>query len=42
MPDQGLLDSYELTDPERAVWWRDRLARVRAEHGCLADASSFD
>lgn len=30
-PDPALLDSYELTDPERATWWRDRLARVRAE-----------
>ena len=30
-PDPTLLDTYELTDPEQAAWWRDRLARVRAE-----------
>jgi O-succinylbenzoate synthase len=29
-PDPALLDTYELTDLERAAWWRDRLARVRA------------
>jgi hypothetical protein len=23
-----LLDTYELTKPEQAKWWRDRLARV--------------
>jgi O-succinylbenzoate synthase len=32
-PDPALLDTYELTDPERAAWWRDRLARVRALAG---------
>ncbi len=31
-PDPVLLDTYQLTDPQRAAWWRDRLARVRAEH----------
>jgi O-succinylbenzoate synthase len=30
-PDPALLDTYELTEPEQAAWWRDRLARVRAE-----------
>ncbi len=30
-PDPTLLDTHELTDPEQAAWWRDRLARVRAE-----------
>jgi O-succinylbenzoate synthase len=30
-PDPALLDTYELTDAEQAAWWRDRLARVRAE-----------
>ncbi|MDT7597337.1 MAG: o-succinylbenzoate synthase [Pseudonocardiales bacterium] len=29
-PDPGLLEKYELTDPQRAAWWRDRLRRVRA------------
>jgi O-succinylbenzoate synthase len=29
-PDPVLLDGYELADPERATWWRDRLRRVRA------------
>lgn len=29
-PDPALLDAYELTDPERAAWWRNRLIRVRA------------
>jgi o-succinylbenzoate synthase len=27
-PDPALLDAFELTDPEQAAWWRDRLARV--------------
>ena len=31
-PDPALLDTYELTDPDQAAWWRDRLARVRAVH----------
>ena len=31
-PDPGLLEKYELTDPQRAAWWRDRLRRVRALH----------
>jgi o-succinylbenzoate synthase len=30
-PDPALLDICELTDAEQAAWWRDRLARVRAE-----------
>ncbi|MGA9694119.1 MAG: O-succinylbenzoate synthase, partial [Pseudonocardiaceae bacterium] len=30
-PDPALLDRYELADPRRASWWRDRLRRVRAE-----------
>jgi len=30
-PDPALLDTYELTDPQQAAWWRDRLERVRAE-----------
>jgi O-succinylbenzoate synthase len=30
-PDPALLDSYQLTDPERATWWHDRLANVHAE-----------
>jgi O-succinylbenzoate synthase len=38
-PDPALLDTYELTDPERITWWRDRLARVRKEFGS-ARASS--
>jgi len=29
-PDSALLDHYELVDPQRASWWRDRLRRVRA------------
>lgn len=33
VPDPALLDVYELTDAEQAAWWRDRLARVRAELG---------
>ncbi|SFP49591.1 O-succinylbenzoate synthase [Amycolatopsis arida] len=28
-PDPALLDAHAPTDPERAVWWRNRLARVR-------------
>ncbi|MPZ81974.1 MAG: o-succinylbenzoate synthase [Actinophytocola sp.] len=36
-PDPVLLDAYAMADPERAAWWRDRLARVRAE---LARASA--
>ncbi|NIJ10954.1 O-succinylbenzoate synthase [Saccharomonospora amisosensis] len=32
-PDPTLLEAYQLTDPDRAAWWRDRLARVRAAHG---------
>ncbi|EHR52229.1 enolase superfamily enzyme related to L-alanine-DL-glutamate epimerase [Saccharomonospora marina XMU15] len=31
-PDPSLVDAYELTDPDRAAWWRDRLSRVRAVH----------
>lgn len=31
VPDPTLLDAYELTDPEQATWWRDRLARVRTK-----------
>jgi o-succinylbenzoate synthase len=30
-PDPALLDAFELTDPQRASWWHDRLARVRAQ-----------
>jgi o-succinylbenzoate synthase len=30
-PDPALLDTYKLTDTHQAAWWRDRLARVRAE-----------
>jgi len=30
-PDPALLDRYELTDPARAAWWRDRLARLVAQ-----------
>lgn len=29
-PDPALLDTYPLADPDKAVWWRNRLARVRA------------
>jgi O-succinylbenzoate synthase len=29
-PDPTLLEKYELTDPQRAAWWHERLARVRA------------
>jgi O-succinylbenzoate synthase len=29
-PDPALLDRYELVDPQRASWWRDRLRRVWA------------
>jgi O-succinylbenzoate synthase len=28
-PDPALLDAYEMADPERATWWRDRIARIR-------------
>ncbi|MBB5159180.1 o-succinylbenzoate synthase [Saccharopolyspora phatthalungensis] len=31
-PDPSLLATYELTDPDQASWWRDRLSRVRAVH----------
>lgn len=31
-PNPNLLDTYELTDPNQAAWWRDRLARVRAAY----------
>ncbi|MGH3759510.1 o-succinylbenzoate synthase [Actinophytocola sp.] len=27
-PDSSLLDRYEIADPVRAAWWRDRLARL--------------
>lgn len=30
-PDLARLHTYELTDPEQAAWWRDRLTRVHAE-----------
>jgi O-succinylbenzoate synthase len=30
-PDPALLDTYDLADADRAAWWHDRLARVRAE-----------
>lgn len=30
-PDPTLLDTYELTDPHQAAWWRDRLTRAQAE-----------
>lgn len=29
-PDAGLLDAHEQHDPDRAAWWRARLARVAA------------
>jgi O-succinylbenzoate synthase len=32
-PDPALLDRYELTDPQRVAWWRNRLARVQAVLG---------
>lgn len=31
-PDPDLLHTHQLTDPQQAAWWRDRLARVRIEH----------
>jgi len=31
VPDPALLDTYQLTDPDRAAWWRNRLTRVRTE-----------
>ncbi len=30
-PDPALLDAYQLADPQRVAWWRDRLSRVRTE-----------
>lgn len=36
-PDPALLDAYELADPERVCWWRERLTRVRAELGRVRD-----
>jgi O-succinylbenzoate synthase len=30
-PDPALLDTYRPADPERMVWWRERLTRVRAQ-----------
>lgn len=33
LPDPALLDTFELTDPDQAAWWRDRLSRVCAEMG---------
>lgn len=30
-PDPALLDIHELTDQERAAWWRERLRRVYPE-----------
>lgn len=34
VPDPALLDAYEMIDHEWAAWWRDRLARIRAEFDC--------
>lgn len=39
-PDPALLDTYELTDPDQAAWWRDRLARVRAVHDVNATSAN--
>jgi len=36
MLDPALLGTFELTDPDQAPWWRDRLSRVRAEMGRTA------
>ncbi|MPZ67295.1 MAG: o-succinylbenzoate synthase, partial [Pseudonocardiaceae bacterium] len=41
-PDPVLLDTYELTDPDQAAWWRARLARVRAEHDRTHNANLSD
>jgi O-succinylbenzoate synthase len=30
-PDPALMDQYEMTDPARVQWWRDRLDRVNAQ-----------
>lgn len=30
-PDPAQLDTYQLTDPTQAAWWRDRLSRVRSQ-----------
>ncbi|WP_036567741.1 o-succinylbenzoate synthase [Nocardia sp. BMG51109] len=30
-PDPALLDKFQLTDPDRASWWHERLARVQRE-----------
>nr|WP_069853921.1 o-succinylbenzoate synthase [Actinoalloteichus hymeniacidonis] len=39
VPDPALLAAYAVTDPDRVVWWRDRLRRVRA---VLANQSIMD
>lgn len=39
VPDPILLDAYELTDTKRAMWWRERLARVRVELGRATNTS---
>ena len=41
-PDLTFLDTYELTDPQQATWWRDRLRRVRAELDHIRNADSPD
>jgi o-succinylbenzoate synthase len=38
-PDPALLDAHELTDPDQAAWWRDRLTRVRDHTISLRRAS---
>ncbi|MBB4904471.1 o-succinylbenzoate synthase [Actinophytocola algeriensis] len=35
-PDPALLDRYELRDPDRVLWWRDRLARLVEQGRVLA------
>jgi O-succinylbenzoate synthase len=37
-PDPALMDAYDLADADQAAWWRDRLARVRAELDSVASA----
>lgn len=32
-PDEALLETYRMRDPERAAWWRTRLDRVRRAMG---------
>jgi o-succinylbenzoate synthase len=40
VPDPARLAAFELTDPERVAWWRDRLGRVRVQLQGRADGGT--